>query len=373
MNYAIIVAGGKGKRFSDKIKKQFYFIASKRIIDLTLKKFLNIPIIDRVVLVLPKEDIPNFRNLEIFKIVEGGTERVYSVLNALKSIKDIVKLDDKVLVHDGVRPFVSEDLIERILKELDKYDCVVPGVKVEDTVKIVEDGFIKETIDRNKIVRIQTPQGFKGKLVKDFIDIVDKSLGIFTDEASVFETKNFKIKLIEGEKRNVKITTKEDIMQFGANFRVGFGYDIHKFTENRKLILGGVEIDYNMGLEGHSDADVVIHSIIDAILGASGKPDIGEFFPDTETKFKGIKSEILLKEILKIVEKDFVINNLDVTIVCEKPKLKKYKEKIKKNLAKILNLQEDFISIKAKTNEKLDAVGEGKAISCYSVISLIKI
>ena len=224
MNYAIIVAGGKGKRFSSKEKKQFYKLGSKTILELTLNKFINHPEIEKIILVIPEEDknLFTFNHSKLFKIVFAGSERKYSVLNGLKAIEHEVNENDKILIHDGVRPFLSNKLISNLLNELEISDCVVPVIKLEDTIKEVENGIVVKTVNRDKLVRVQTPQGFKGKLLRIFFDYAIKDIN-FTDDASIFEVAGINIRIIEGEKRNIKITTKEDIMNIYSNILVGFG------------------------------------------------------------------------------------------------------------------------------------------------------
>ena len=375
MNYAIIVAGGKGKRFSSKEKKQFFKIGSKTILDLTVEKFLNHNLIDRIVVVISEEDRYKFNinDDKIYKISLPGEERKDSVLNALNTIKNDINENDNILIHDGVRPFVSENLITKILNALNDYDCVVPGIKIFDTVKEIDnENFIKKTLNRDKLIRIQTPQGFKGKLLNILIGNLKKPIN-FTDEASVFEFSGEKVKVIPGEEKNLKITTKEDIMKFYSSSFTGFGYDVHKFCKGRELYLGGIKIEYDYGLEGHSDADVLLHSIIDAILGAAGYGDIGELFPDTDNKYKDIRSTKLLKIVAEKINNDFLINNIDSTIVCEKPKLKNYKNLMREKLSEILNIPVENINIKATTTEGLGFTGRNEGIASYSVVTLVKI
>ena len=375
MNYAIIVAGGKGKRFSNKEKKQFFKIGSKTILNLTVEKFLNHNLIDRIVIVIPEEDKYKFNinDEKIYKISLPGEERKDSVLNALYTIENDIKPNDKILIHDGVRPFVSESLITNILNALEEYDCVVPGIKIFDTVKEIDSkNSIIKTLNRDKLVRIQTPQGFKGKLLNILIGNLKKPIN-FTDEASVFEFSGEKVKVIPGEEKNLKITTKEDIMKFYSSSFTGFGYDVHRFCKGRELYLGGIKIEYDYGLEGHSDADVLIHSIIDAILGAAGYGDIGELFPDTDERYKDIRSTELLKIVAKKINDDFLINNIDSTIVCEKPKLKNYKNLMREKLSEILNIPVEKINIKATTTEGLGFTGRNEGIASYSVVTLVKI
>ena len=373
INYAIIVAGGKGKRFSDKIKKQFFKIGSKTILDLTIEKFDSHPLIDRIILVISEKDrykLDNFK--KIYKVVSSGKERKFSVYNGLKAIKEDIDFEDKILIHDGVRPFVSKELISNIIKALDVYKCVVPAVKIYDTVKELKGNVIFKTLNREKIVKVQTPQGFKGELLNIFLENVVKDFN-FTDDASIFEHCGIDVNVIDGEKANIKITTKEDIMGVSSRLNIGFGYDVHRFCKDRDLYLGGVKIDYKYGLQGHSDADVLIHSIIDGILGATGSGDIGELFPDTDNSFKNIRSTQLLRIVVEKIEKNYIINNIDCTVVCEEPKLKDYKNLIKKKLSEIMKIPEECINIKGKTTEGLGFEGEKQGISAYSIVSVIKL
>ncbi len=373
MNYVIIVAGGKGKRFSHKIKKQFFKIANRTILEITLQKFISHQLIHRIIIVIPKNENVKIHHKKIFKIVEGGEERKDSVANGLISIINHIKTKDNILIHDGVRPFVSHNLINKIIKELDYNNCVIPGIEIEDTVKEINDNFfVVKTINREKLMRIQTPQGFKAFLLKKFLKTLKENKINFTDESSVFEFIGENVKVIDGEKSNVKITTKEDIMNFSTNIKVGFGFDVHKFVPHRKLILGGVEIPYKLGLEGHSDADVLIHSIIDGILGAAGKSDIGELFPDSCEEYKDINSLILLKKVYDKIKDEYIINNIDVTVVCEEPKLNKFKILMKEKISNILEISEENINIKATTTEKLGFTGRKEGIASYSVVSVIK-
>ena len=380
MNHVIIVAGGKGERFSYNGKKQFYKFRGKTLLELTIEKFDNHDEINNLIVVLPESDIQNNIYLQskfkkITSIVKGGSTRFHSVYNGLKELEPRFSEYDKVLIHDGVRPLVTNVLISNILSNLDLYKCVVPGIKLEDTVKKVDAcSIVTSTIERDKLFRIQTPQGFK----KDIFSILNKLKHTefsFTDDASIFEHAGFEVKVIQGEKENIKITTVEDLdflrLREGVQmpYRTGFGYDVHKFMENRKLILGGVEIPFETGLEGHSDADVVIHSIIDALLGALGKGDIGEHFPDNNEEFRNINSLLLLQKIYKnYIKNRFAISNIDVTIVCEAPKLKNYKGVMRKNISDILEILQEQINIKATTTEQLGFTGRKEGIAAYSTV-----
>ncbi len=383
MNYAIIVAGGKGRRFSGNLKKQFFVFNGKTVLELTVEKFDKHESINKIVVVLPKDEIRKYQHLKkifpkVASIVTGGETRFNSVLNGLKYIESDFNKYDKVLIHDGVRPFVTAKLISRVLNELDFCGCVVPGIKLEDTVKKVDaENIVTATVNREKLFRIQTPQGFGKDVFAVFNDKnIIKNASLFSDDASVYEFAGNSVKIVSGEKDNIKITTPEDLKFFtiektGGDLRqkAGFGFDVHRFSKNRKLILGGVEIPFEKGLAGHSDADVVIHAVIDALLGALGKGDIGEIFPDSDEKFKNIDSSLLLREIFdSFVKNSFEISNIDVTIVCEEPKLKSFKNSMKQNIANCLNIHPKSVNIKATTTEGLGFTGRKEGIAAYSTV-----
>ena len=386
MVYTIIVAGGKGERFSKNIKKQFYKLSDKTILELTIEKFNDHPLVDAITVVLPQEELCYYSFLDtkyskVRGLISGGNTRFQSVYNGLKSLKGNYNITtDKILIHDGVRPLISRELITNVITSLDDFNCVIPGIRIHDNIKKVDfESFVTSTVEREKLFTIQTPQGFKGDIITLY-DIISSENIDFKDDASVVESFGWDVKVIEGEKSNIKITNKEDIEFFyffdGAkmNQKIGFGFDVHKFTKNRKLILGGVDIPSDKGLDGHSDADVVIHALIDALLGASGSGDIGEHFPDNDVKYKDINSLKLLDNIFnQLISPTFNINSIDITVVCEFPKLKKFKYKMKQNISNSLGVPENLINIKATTTEGLGFTGRREGIAAYAVVSLTEI
>lgn len=373
MNIAIILAAGSSQRFKGKEPKQFALLENKALFLHSLEKFLLHQNIDKTFLVINPEYQEEYKkHLKHYKpdgLIIGGKTRKESVLNALKEIA--VLKPNKVLIHDAARPFVSFNLISNILAGLnDKKTAIVPGIEVADTLRKVS-GTTSQTIDRDNVYNIQTPQGF---FFQDLYflhqEFADESI---TDDARLYElNKAYKCKIISGEKSNYKITLADDLVAYQNNdksskLRIGFGTDIHKFLnkeEETEIKIAGVNVKHNKAIDAHSDGDVVLHALVDALLGTCGLGDIGEFFPDTDPKFKNHDSEFFVKVALAEISKHNVrIINIDVIINCERPKLQNYKALMQQNLARILNIPRKQINIKAKTNEKLDAIGEKKAIS----------
>ena len=365
MSYcAIILAAGKGHRYSKTIPKQYTVLDNELIINYSLKIFSEIKPIKKIILVINKPQFTKFKD-QVYKnkkiiIIQGGKERKDSVLLALSKLK--TNNYKKVLIHDAARPFLKKVLINKIIKFSKKNDAVIPYISNTDTIV-----FKNKILDRKKVLSIQTPQCFSYKKVfslhKEF---VNKK---FNDESSLFFLKNFKVKKILGDYNNIKITLKNDLNN-KTELSYGIGYDIHKLEKNYKLYLGGIYIPYSMGTVGHSDGDPVIHALIDSLLGSKKLGDIGTLFPSNK-KFKNKKSTFFLKKVINLIEaKNIKINNIDINIIAQKPNLKKYKKIISINLAKICNISEKQISVKGKTTDRLGNVGKNKAIACEVITSV---
>ncbi len=364
-NYFVILAAGKSKRFDKKIPKQFYKYKNKEIIDHSIEKSLNSGYFKKIVVVT--NNLKHFKKKKYYKIIsviKGGKERFNSSLIAQKYLKKYNP--HNILIHDAARPNFSIKLIRNLLLQLKKNKAVIPYVKSKDSIKFK----IKKSLfnlDREKAFFTQTPQAFN---FKKLYNLSIKQKKKVTDEASLFIDNNEKVKFIPGENDNIKITYKSDIKLHETYF--GIGFDIHKLVKNRKLYLGGVKIPFHSGLEGHSDGDVILHAITDAILGAIRKKDIGTFFPNIK-KFKNIRSPKILKPILKnLTKSNFLINNLDINLICEQPKVSKYRERIINSISKIMTLDNDQINLKGKTVEKLGLIGKEKAIACEVIVSITK-
>ncbi len=379
---AIIPAGGAGKRLKSHIAKQYLLLDSVPVLVHTLKVFQESTRIDEIILALPPDDIVSVRQELIEKygltkvtaVVAGGEERQDSIKNCLEAIRGEC---DFVVIHDAVRPFVTEELIKRTVDAAEVAGASTTGVKTKETIKeIKEDNMIQATVPRHNLWLTQTPQAFKFEILKDAYKSAYSEKYYGTDDASLVERIGKEVKMVEGSYENIKITTREDMLIADAlvkkgskiSMRNGFGYDSHKFAEDRKLILGGVEIPFEKGLYGHSDADALIHAICDALLGAAGLGDIGKHFPDNDPEYKDISSMILLERVKKMIEaKGFIINNIDTTVVMEMPKLAPYAARMTANIAHILKIPETCVNIKAKTNEGMGFTGKKEGIAVFAI------
>ncbi len=362
-NYFIILASGQSKRFNSKKLKQFYIYKNKHLFKHSLEKAIKSKLFKKIILVVNnkkniKEKLP--RNVLVIK---GGKERSDSSLIALKYIKKFKP--NNVLIHDAARPNFTIKLLNDLIKTLKNNKAVIPAINSKDSIKYKINNQIFN-LNRNNSFLTQTPQAFK---FKDLYNLSIKQKNKVTDEATLFIEDNLKIKIIRGENLNNKITFKEDIKDNKTYF--GIGFDIHRLIKGKKLFLGGIKIPFHSGLKGHSDGDVIIHSIIDSLLGAMKKKDIGTFFPDNQKKFKNIRSSKMLKPINEILnKKNYFINNLDINLICEKPKVSKYRNKIIKSLSSLLGIDKELINLKGKTVEKLGLIGKEKAIACEVICSI---
>lgn len=398
----IFPAAGASRRMGGGTNKIFLELGGEPILIRTLKTFSRSPRINFLIVVVSENEVDAVEkllnstdDLKPYTIVVGGSERQYSIANGLKFLPDDAEI---VLVHDAARPLISLNVIEDVIDAAEKFGGAIAAVPEKNTIKFIDaENFVTYTPPRSKLVEVQTPQGFRRELlIKAYEQAAqDKFLG--TDDSSLVERIGDKIKIVKSDYRNLKITTPEDLKiaeslispaqfktsdSFNTSYplppttypllpKIGMGYDVHRLVPDRKLILGNVEIPYKLGLDGHSDADVLIHSIIDALLGAAALGDIGQHFPDTDPKYKGVDSGELLKkvhEMLKIY--GYKIGNIDATIVAQKPKLAPYILKMRVKLAEILKIDSNLISVKATTTEGLGFTGEGLGISSYAVVVL---
>ena len=364
-NYFIILASGQSKRFNSKKQKQFVLYKNKALFEHSIEKALATKLFKKIILVVNDKKQIKIKLPENVTTIKGGKERSDSSLIALKYISKFKP--NNVLIHDAARPNFSIKLLNSLINSLKKYKASVPVISSTDSIKYK----IKKqlfNLDRNSSYLTQTPQAFK---FKDLYELSSKQKNKIQDEATLFIKNNLKIKFIKGENTNNKITFKEDIGETKTYY--GIGFDVHRLIKDKKLYLGGVKIPFHSGLKGHSDGDVILHSIIDALLGAMRKKDIGTFFPDNKNKFKNIRSRKMLKPIKEILDKNnFYINNLDINLICEQPKVSKHRNKIINSLSNLLNLDKDLINLKGKTVEKLGLIGKEKAIACEVICSISK-
>ena len=364
-NYFVILAAGKSKRFHKDKAKQFYNFKNKEIIDHSVEKSLNSKLFKRILIVTNNlKHLKKKRYPKSISIIKGGKERSDSSLLALKFLKKYKPKN--VFIHDAARPNFSINLLKKITKNLKKNKAVIPVIPSKDSIKYKVKNQIFNLKRKNSFLT-QTPQAFS---FKELYNLAIKEKNKVNDEASIFLNQNYKIKFISGENQNTKITYLDDINVSKTYF--GIGFDIHKLVKNKNLYLGGIKIPFHSGLEGHSDGDVILHAITDAILGATRKKDIGTYFPNTK-KFKDIRSpKILIPIINNLYKSNFSINNLDINLICEQPKVSKYRDKIINSISKLINLKKDQINLKGKTVEKLGLIGKEKAIACEVIISITK-
>ena len=372
---AIITCAGKGERFGLKYNKLLHEVNGLPIFVYTLNKFLRDDI-NQIVITSSKDDLDLFKSkTEGLKanisFVLGGDTRQQSVYNALLSLD---KDTDLVIIHDGARPFVTKQILdEAIGLAIDKGNAVVCTSLVDSIRELDNDS--SKAQNRNNYMLVQTPQIFKyDSILRAYaLAQADNKLD-YLDDASIYEKYIGKINISKGDKSNIKITTPDDLSYFMPNsFSVGCGWDTHELVEGRKLILGGVEIPHTKGLLGHSDAAVLTHAIMDALRSAAHQKDIGHLFPDTDEKYKGICSLLLLKEVVKILNSEnYIINNISAVIMAQKPKLGIYLNDIQKQLADTMGIDEDKISLTATTTEKLGLIGHEEAISVNAYCSIIR-
>jgi 2-C-methyl-D-erythritol 4-phosphate cytidylyltransferase/2-C-methyl-D-erythritol 2,4-cyclodiphosphate synthase len=364
----IILAGGESKRFNSKIPKPYYLYKNKPLLLHSIDKAKSYGKFSKIVVVINKkhESFINKLKIKNIKIIKGGKTRAESAYNALYSIKDLnIK---NVLIHDAARPNFTLKLLDKLNHELKLNDCIVPAIQTNDSVKQKSSNIVLN-LKRENIYLIQTPQAFNYKKLYKLQN--NKSVEI-TDDANLFIKAGKKIKIIKGEINNHKITKNSDIKDNNP-ITYGLGFDVHKLVPNKKLYLGGIVIPSQLGTLGHSDGDPVLHAITDAILGACSMGDIGEKFSDKNKKFKNIRSTVLLSKIInEINTKSFLVNNIDINIITQKPKIQKYKKQIINCIAKICKILPTQINIKGKTTEKLGVIGKEKAIACEVIASVIK-
>ena len=367
--YFIILAAGKSKRFNSNLPKQFNFYKGKRMFEHSIDKAIESKLFKKIILVVNKSHRKHIKKLRIKNliIINGGKERKDSSQLALKYLKKFKP--SKVFIHDAARPNFSIKLLKKLSLLIKKKDAVIPYIKSVDSVKIKND-FKLQNLNRDKLYFTQTPQCFDYKLLLKFSK---NNKSIVSDDVSLFIESNLKAHFTLGEQDNFKITKSSDLRKVIFQTFYGIGFDVHRLEKKTKLYLGGVKIPYHLGLKGHSDGDVIIHALIDSLLGACKLKDIGTLFSDKKKKYKNIRSYKLLNKVLNIIHrKKYYINNIDINLVAERPKLTRHRNKIIKSISALCNINEDQINIKGKTTEKLGVIGKEKAIACEVITSVIK-
>lgn len=375
----IVLAAGKSERFGQ--NKILYELNGVPVIIKTLKTIYQLSNVENVIVVCSKENIKKINeilsneNIQTNTVtVLGGITRMESLLKAVNYCDMNNISDEIIIVQDAARPNATLELYQKGIESLDNYHAVVPGIKPNDTVKIIDNNnIVIKTMNRESIMNIQTPQFFDRKVLVDNINL-KKDLLNLTDDSSIFDDSSTQVKIIKGTHENLKITNKSDIDFFHQNIKYGIGFDVHKLIPHKYLTLGGIKIDYPFKLEGHSDGDALIHSIIDSILGACGLGDIGDYFSSEDTSFKDIDSQIMLSEIKEMVyKKGFEILHIDNTIIAQQPRMNNHLKKMKINLSKTLDLNVNNINIKSTTTDHLGIIGSEKAIAAQSITTIKKI
>ena len=366
----IIVAAGRGSRMGGEVPKQWQMLAGKPVLAHTLAAFAGMP----VVLVIHPDDRARAEALGV-PLVEGGATRDASVLAGLRVVEWTGV--QKVLIHDGARPLVSRSLIDRLVSALDRHDGAAPGLAVTDALWRGEAGLVAGTTDRSGLYRAQTPQAFR------FDAILAAHLahpGRAADDVEVARAAGLDVAIVEGEESNLKLTWPGDFARADAilrgrdmDVRMGNGYDVHAFCEGDHVWLCGVKVPHSRGLLGHSDADVGMHALTDAIYGALAEGDIGRHFPPSDPQWKGAASHIFLSHATRLAaERGYKLANCDVTLVCERPKIGPHAVEMQSELARIMAVEDGRVSVKATTSERLGFTGREEGIAAIATATLVK-
>ncbi len=375
---AVIVAAGSATRMQG-IDKMLAPLAGVPVVLRSVRALAASDCIDSLVLVTRAELMETLRMLcaEVSKpvtVVAGGASRPESVLAGLAALPEGTEL---AAIHDGARPLVTQSVIAEAVEAAGRCGAAAPAVPVHDTIKQAENGLVRATPERKTLFAVQTPQVFDVKLLKTVLRTAMERGIALTDDCSAVEAAGKPVVLTQGCEENLKITTPVDltlaeaILKRRKTMRIGHGYDVHRLTEGRRLILGGVEIPFERGLDGHSDADVLVHALMDALLGAAGLRDIGVLFPDNDPAYKNISSMLLLDRVMQTLERaGYAVGNVDVTVLAQRPKLKDYIPVMRENLARAMKIPLDCVNIKATTEEGLGFTGSGEGIACHAVCLL---
>ncbi len=378
---AIIAAGGRGLRLGDPRPKQFLEIGGQAMLDLSVAALFSSDRVSEIIVALPAEHVApvtaawSGRFTKSVTCVAGGARRQDSVANAFARVP---ARTDVVLVHDAARPFVSAAVIDRTIEGAHLHGAAIAAIPVRDTVKQAEgslvDGahVVKATLRREEIFLAQTPQAFRREELARVLESAGDADA--TDEAMLAERAGHRVYLVAGDPANIKVTTADDLAQARSRFegrgvmRIGNGYDLHRLVAGRPLILAGVTIPFEFGLDGHSDADIVCHAVTDAILGAAAAGDIGRLFPDTDPEWKDADSLGLLRGAMtRVAAQGYRVSNVDVTVIAQRPRLLPHLDAMRANLASALGVQVSAVSIKGKTNEGVDSMGKGESMACHAV------
>ncbi|MBT3930581.1 MAG: bifunctional 2-C-methyl-D-erythritol 4-phosphate cytidylyltransferase/2-C-methyl-D-erythritol 2,4-cyclodiphosphate synthase [Rhodospirillaceae bacterium] len=379
---ALIVAAGRGSRMPGDVPKQYRHLHGRAILRHVLEAFVAHPGISAVHTVIHPDDAERFadvsRGLNLGVPVPGGETRQESVRNGLESLAAETS-PEKVLIHDGARPFVSPALIDRVIDALDRFDGAVPALPMTDTVKRVSGDAVVGTVDRSGLFRAQTPQGFRFPALLSAHGKAAENMDgqSFTDDASVAEAAGLSISVIAGEESNIKITHDDDMARAAAwlrgarETRVGSGFDVHAFGPGNSVRLGGIDIAHSQALAGHSDADVALHALTDAILGAIGDGDIGSPFPPSDPQWQGADSSQFLAHAANLLrQRSGTLVHADLTIICEQPRIGAHRDAMRARIAEILAIDASRVSVKATTTEGLGFTGRNEGIAAQASVTV---
>lgn len=376
---ALLVAGGQGERVGGKIPKQYQLLGGQPVLRRAARVLVDHPEVDAVRVVIRPADRARYdaatAGFDLLEPVPGGATRQESVLRGLESLSAIAP--EIVLIHDAARPLCHPEVITRVLAALSSARAAVPCVPVRDTLKRGSGlgAVVDATVEREHLWQAQTPQGF---YYPDILAAHRQRAGqSLTDDAAVAEQEGMAVTIVAGDEHNIKITTGEDFsrgerwLNAGSETRVGFGFDVHRFGLGNHVMLGGVAIAHDQGLLGHSDADVVLHALTDAILGAVGAGDLGLHFPPTDPQWRGANSEVFLKRAMELVaEVSGRIANVDITIICERPRIGPHREAMIRRIADIMAIEAARVSVKATTTEELGFTGRREGIAAQAVATV---
>lgn len=369
---AVIVAGGSGSRMGR--PKQMLPLGAKPVLVRTVEAFLQTPEIKEIVVVTPPENRAELqKRFPGIVFADPGKTRLLSVKNGFLKTSAASQL---VAVHDGARPLVEPAHISACLQAARQYGAAVLAVPVKDTVKVCEGGFVQNTLDRAVLWAAQTPQCYRRPVLAEALEKFGQEEGA-TDESQLVEKLGIKVRVVPSSYKNNKITTPEDLifaealLENSVIYRTGFGFDLHRLEPGRKLFIGGAEIPHTKGFLGHSDGDLVLHALCDAVLGALCAGEIGILFPPTDESIKGISSVKIVKKVLEIVRaRHAQIEHIDVTIITQEPKIKPHYETVRKSLAEVFEMPLENVSFKSKSHEHVGEIGRGEAAMCHAVATL---
>ncbi|NUH64146.1 bifunctional 2-C-methyl-D-erythritol 4-phosphate cytidylyltransferase/2-C-methyl-D-erythritol 2,4-cyclodiphosphate synthase [Sulfitobacter sp. S0837] len=371
---ALIVAAGRGRRAGGPAPKQWQPLAGARVIDHTLAAFQAMPQITEIVLVLHEDDMHNAPAFSAkgITVTTGGAERSASVERGLAAIKTA----SKVLIHDAARPCVSAEVIQGVIDALAQHQAAAPGLPVSDALWQGTDKVVTGTQDRSQLYAAQTPQGFDLDAIRAAHAAYE---GTAADDVEVARAAGLRIAITQGSADNLKITRPEDfaratrLLETRMDIRTGNGFDVHAFGPGDHVTLCGVDIAHSHGLVGHSDADVALHTVTDAIYGALARGDIGQHFPPSDPQWKGARSDIFLRHAAELArEMGFTLTHVDCTLICETPKIGPHVAPMRASMAEMLGIEVDRVSVKATTSERLGFTGRGEGIACMATVTLVK-